>query len=101
MLVSTSLQEDPPNGRPKTATTEEIVKKMYNIVSQNYRSKVSEISKDVNNAHFHTRVAIVTKIINLKFDLFSYPISFRQDGIKVLDHRWIKHVEVKGNYDKK
>lgn len=40
----TSLEDDPREGRPKTATTPEIVEKIHNIVLDDRRVKVSEIA---------------------------------------------------------
>ena len=43
----TSLEDDPRTGRPKSATTPEIINKVHDIVLEDHRLKVSEIVKPV------------------------------------------------------
>ncbi|XP_076546269.1 uncharacterized protein LOC143305669 [Osmia lignaria lignaria] len=61
----TTLQDDSRSGCPKTATTEEIITKVHNIVLQDRRMKVSEIAKDmgISDERVHH---ILTKELGMK-----------------------------------
>ena len=43
----TSLKDDPREGRPKSATTPEIIEQVHNVVLDDWRKKLHEIAETV------------------------------------------------------
>ncbi|XP_017794503.1 PREDICTED: uncharacterized protein LOC108576094 [Habropoda laboriosa] len=86
----TSLQDNSRSGRPKTATTEEIMIKVHNIVLQDRRLKVSEIARDVGIS-----------------DERVHHILTKELGMKKLSARWVprllteslKHIRMQDSQD--
>lgn len=71
----TSLQDDARCGRSKTATTEEIVNKVHDIVLRDWWLKVSEIAKNVGI-----------------LDERTYHILTKELGMKKLSARWVQRL---------
>ncbi|KOC61211.1 Histone-lysine N-methyltransferase SETMAR [Habropoda laboriosa] len=77
----TSLQDNSRSGRPKTATTEEIMIKVHNIVLQDRRLKVSEIARDVGISDERVH-HILTKELGMKKLFIKKKIIFHQDNAR-------------------
>lgn len=71
----TSLEDDPREGRPKTATTPETIEKVHDIVLDDRRVKVSEIAEAVGISEERVR-----------------NILHNQLGMRKLCARWVPHL---------
>jgi transposase len=85
----TSLEDDPCEGRPKSATTPEIIEQVHEMLLYDGRKKVREIAETIG----------IKKKCRIYFaDLTK---NNYRDGIMALKHRWNKCISLKGDYVEK
>ncbi|KYQ55127.1 hypothetical protein ALC60_05979, partial [Trachymyrmex zeteki] len=117
----TNTDDEPSSGRPKTATNEEMVNKVLDIVMSDRRLKLREIVGMVGISEervFHILheilgmrkltsrwmprlLTVENKCVRMTISKECFQPSYFLDGLKKLENRWTKCIELKRDYIEK
>ncbi|KAG5334181.1 GVQW3 protein, partial [Acromyrmex charruanus] len=97
----TSTCDAPRSGRPIEAATPEIIDKIHDIILTDRQVKVRELVEATNITDSEKRDLPLESSSSKETYFEGLDKSYYSDGLKKLENRWIKCIELKGDYVEK